>query len=185
VSEEQRRIPHVRELAVAGDFALIGGFSAFFVGKILSGYPGGLERLLARSGLPAERRNDVLRAVGALVHAGAKWRVEGEAGSGSASGSGTVPSAFAAPCAPSRRAVPFEAHRIGEASPAAREASPFLGSAEVASVLGISPRMVRRLASSGALPGQRDAGGRWLFAAVDVAAERARRMSQAGARDVA
>jgi hypothetical protein len=52
VSEEQRR-PHVRELAVAGDFALVGGFSAFLVGRILSGYPGGLERLLCAVGNPA------------------------------------------------------------------------------------------------------------------------------------
>jgi hypothetical protein len=42
----------VRELAVDGDFALIGGFSAHFLGRLLMGYPGGVERLLARSGNP-------------------------------------------------------------------------------------------------------------------------------------
>jgi hypothetical protein len=47
--EQHLRIPHVRELAVMGDFAVIGGYSAWFVGRLLTGYPGGLERLLARS----------------------------------------------------------------------------------------------------------------------------------------
>jgi len=41
----ERRIPRVRELAVVGDFAVIGGFTALFLGRLLSGYPGGLEQL--------------------------------------------------------------------------------------------------------------------------------------------
>jgi hypothetical protein len=83
VSEEQRRIPHVRELAVVGDFAVIGGYSAEFLGRLLTGYPGGIERLLARSGIPIERGDDVLRAVAALVRVGTTWRLEQEACSGS------------------------------------------------------------------------------------------------------
>lgn len=177
---EHRRIPHVRELAVIGDFAVIGGYSAEFLGRLLSGYPGGLERLLARSGVPPERRDDILRAAGALVHVGAQWRIEQEAGSAS----GTAPSASANPSAPSQRGLSSR-DRNGEAPFPSSGASPFLGATEVANVLGVSPRMVRRLGSTGALPGQRDAGGRWLFAAVDVAGERDRRMNQAGGRDVA
>jgi hypothetical protein len=86
VSEEQRRIPHVRELAIVGDYAVIGGHSAFFLSRLLGGYPGGLERLLARSGIPAERADDVMKAVSALVYVGTIWQLEQE--SASASGTG-------------------------------------------------------------------------------------------------
>jgi hypothetical protein len=82
-----------------GDFAVIGGYSAHFLGRLLTGYPGGLERLLARSGVPADRRGDILRAVGTLVHVGASWRFEREA----SSGSGTMHGAAADLCALSKR----------------------------------------------------------------------------------
>ena len=82
VSEEQLRVPHVREVAVIGSFAVIGGHAAWLLGRLLSGYPGGLELLLARSGISADRGGDVLRAVGALVHVGTSWRLEHEAGPG-------------------------------------------------------------------------------------------------------
>jgi hypothetical protein len=176
VSEEQLRVPHVREVAVIGNFAVIGGHAAWLLGRLLSGYPGGLELLLARSGISVDRRGDVLRAVGALVHAGTNWRLEHEAGSGS----GTSPSATVAPRAPLHRVGFFPIERNGEVSSAAREASPLLGTTEVASILGVSTRLVRRLASAGALSGQRDVGGRWQFAPADLAAERTRRMSAAG-----
>jgi hypothetical protein len=172
--EEQRRIPHVRELAVMGDFAVIGGFSAFFLGRLLTGYPGGLERLLARSGIPPERRDDVLRAVGALIHVGANWRLEHESGSGS----GTNVAQEADPHASSKRGPLPSTHENGVASATPSEASPILSTKEVAGCLGVSTRLVRRLASTGALPGQRDAGGRCQFAILDVAAERERRVSQ-------
>jgi excisionase family DNA binding protein len=177
VSDEPRRVPVVREVAIADSFALIGGFSAHFLGRLMSGYPGGLERLLVRSGIPPDRRDDVLRAVGALVHVGANWRLEHEVGSGS----GTSPSAVTDLRAPSKRdGFSSSIHENGEASTAAREASPILGTSEVASVLGVSPRLVRRLAATGDLPGHRDAGGRWQFTVADVAAERERRMSGRG-----
>jgi hypothetical protein len=182
-SQEQRRIPHVRELAVVGDFALIGGYPAWFLGRLLTGYPGGLERLLARAGIPSERRDDVLRASGALIHVGTAWRLDQEGHAGS--GSGTAFDEEADPHARSKCGLLPSTHQNGDAFTAAREASPFLGTSEAAVALGVSARLVRRLASTGALRGQRDAGGRWQFAPADVAAERARRMNGAGDRDVA
>ncbi len=168
---ELRRIPHVRELAVIGDYAVIGGHSAEFLGHLLAGYPGGIERLLARS---PKRREDILRAVGALVLVGANWRIEHEGGG---SASGTAPGAGPNSHAPSKRDGFSSPEQNGGASTAS-EAPPFLGTSEVAGVLGVSTRMVRRLANTGALLGHRDAGGRWQFAAVDVAAERDRRMTE-------
>jgi hypothetical protein len=65
-------VPQIREVAIADSFALIGGYPAWFLGRVLGDYPGGLERLLARSGIPSKRREDVLRAVGALIHGGGR-----------------------------------------------------------------------------------------------------------------
>jgi hypothetical protein len=76
LSDERRRVPVIREVAVADNFALIGGGSAEFLGRLLAGYPGGLERLLVRSEVARDRRDEVLRAVGALLHVGANWRLE-------------------------------------------------------------------------------------------------------------
>jgi excisionase family DNA binding protein len=174
VSDGQRRVPHVRELAVLGDFAVIGGYSAWFLARLLTGYPGGLEPLLARSAVPPDRRDDILRAVTALGHVGVSWRLEHASGSGS----GTAFGKKADPPAGSKRGPLLSPHENGETSTAAREASPILGTTEVASALGVSTRLVRRLAGSGALPGQRDAGGRWQFSAADVATERERRVNQ-------
>jgi helix-turn-helix protein len=177
-----RRIPLIREVAIADSFALIGGYPAELLGRLLTGYPGGLERLLARSGIPSERREDVLRAVGALVHVGTAWRFEQERGSGS----GTSVDGEAGPHAPSSRGLLPLTHQNRDGSPtAAREASPILGTSEVASALGVSPRFVRRLASMGAFPGRRDAGGRWQFDVADVAAEHERRMTAQGRADAA
>ena len=50
-------------------------------------------------GAPPDRRDDVLRAVGARVHVGTNWRLRHELDSGS----GTAPSALQNPCAPSQR----------------------------------------------------------------------------------
>jgi Helix-turn-helix domain len=183
--EQQRRIPHVRELAVAGDFALVGGFSAFFVGKILCGYPGGLARLLSCSGIPAERCEDVLKAVAALVYVGTAWQLEQGSGSASGSASGTRLGSEAGSHVRSSSHDGFSKSKNGALSMSAREASPFLGTSEAAAALGVSTRMARRLASTGALRGQRDAGGRWQFAPADVAAERTRRMNATGDRDAA
>jgi hypothetical protein len=83
VSASRHRVAQIREVAIADSFALISGYSAEYLGRLLTGYPGGLERLLAQSGVPPDRRDDVLRAVGALLHVGANWRLEHEAGSGS------------------------------------------------------------------------------------------------------
>ncbi len=185
VSEEQRRIPHVRELAVVGDYAVIGGHSAFFLGRLLGGYPGGLERLLARSGIPAERCEDVLKAVAALVYVGTAWQLEQGSGSASGSASGTRLGSEAGSHVRSSSHDGFSKSKNGALSMSAREASPFLGTSEAAAALGVSTRLARRLASTGALRGQRDAGGRWQFAAADVAAERDRRMNATGDRDAA
>jgi hypothetical protein len=176
VSDEPRRVPHVRDIAVAGDFALIAGYPAELLGRLLTGYPGGLERLLARSEIPSERRDDVLRAVGALAQVGTVWRLEQER----RSGSGTAFDEEVDPHAPSKRGLLPSTYENGEASTAAREASPTLGTSEVASVLGVSTRLVRRLAQTGALRGRRDAGGRWQFTVANVAAERERRMTGSG-----
>jgi hypothetical protein len=76
------RVPQVREAAVAGQYAIVGGCSAWLISRLLSGYPGGLEQMLVRNGIPEDRRDDVLRAVGALAHVGAEWRVAQGSGSG-------------------------------------------------------------------------------------------------------
>src|SRR3954452_18101803 len=81
------RVPHVREAAVAGEFALIGGYAAWFLHKIVEAPPGGLEATLARSGVPLDRRADVLRAWRALGEVGGQWRLEhGLRAAGSGSG---------------------------------------------------------------------------------------------------
>jgi hypothetical protein len=169
VSEEQHRIPHIRELAVAGDFALIGGFSAHFLGRLFTGYPGGVERLLARSGIPTERCDDVLRAVAALVHVGTTWRLQQEA----CSGSGTSMDERA------DRHLPSNGHDVvlpepenHPASTAAGRASPFLGTSEAAAALGVSTRLVRRLASTGALREQREPRHRHTRDAAGIGAAR-------------
>ena len=62
---EPLRVPAVREVAVAGDSAIVRGYAAWFVHRVLRDYlPGGLEALLARSGVPQEKRRDVLLAQG-------------------------------------------------------------------------------------------------------------------------
>jgi hypothetical protein len=144
----------------------------------LAGYPGGLDRLLARSGIPAERCEDVLKAVAALVYVGTAWQLEQGSGSASGSASGTRLGSEAGSHVWSSRHDGFSKSTNGAPSMSARETSPFLGTSEAAVALGVSTRLVRRLASTGALRGQRDAGGRWQFAAVDVAAERDRRMTE-------
>jgi hypothetical protein len=64
-------VPHVREAAVAGDSALIGGCAAWFLHGIVEATPGGLEATLARSGVPLDRRADVLRAWRVLARSAA------------------------------------------------------------------------------------------------------------------
>jgi excisionase family DNA binding protein len=180
VSDEPRRVSVIREVAIADSFVLVGGYPAWYLGRVLRGFPGGLEALLVRSGIPPERRDDVLRAVGALVHVGTAWRLDQERGSGS----GTNVDEGADPHAPSRRGLLLSTRGSIEAS-TSRAASPVLGTSEVASALGVSPRMVRRLAATGDLPGHRDAGGRWQFTVADVAAERERRMTGTRRADAA
>jgi len=58
----QPRVAHVRDVAISGDSVSLRGYSAWFVRKALEGAKGGFEGLVARSGVPPERRVDLLRA---------------------------------------------------------------------------------------------------------------------------
>jgi hypothetical protein len=153
MSAEPLRVPAVRDVAIAGDTALVRGYPAWFLHRVLRGYPGGLEALLARSGVPQERRRDILQAQLALGQAGALWRLESAA---STSGSP-------------------EGDESDAALPSEGAMRSLLSAADAASVLGVSDRQVRALALSAHLRGQRDPGGRWWFAPADVHAERERR----------
>jgi len=167
VDERQRtasyhpRVPHVTEAAVAGDVALIGGYPAWFLHQVVEATKGGLEATLARSGVPLRRREGVLRAWQALGEVGGRWRLE-QALRAANSGSGT--------------AEP----RAGE-SPLGSTHVQSLSTAEAAVVLGVTPRWVVKLATAGVLARRREHGGRWLFAAADVAAEQARRAAREAA----
>jgi hypothetical protein len=158
------RVAHVNEAAVAGDTALIRGYAAFFLAEALGRLPGGIEALLARSGVPADRRLDVLRAYEALREVGGAWRVAlAAAASGSSSGT-------------------RGGQGGGEGVPSGRGSFPSrrLSARETAAVLGVSDRYVRELgASSGLLGGERDSSGRWSFDAAAVEAELTRRREAA------
>jgi hypothetical protein len=69
------RVPHVVEAAVAADVALIGGYAAWFLHELIEATPGGLGATLARSGVPLDRRAEVLRAWAALGEVGGRWRM--------------------------------------------------------------------------------------------------------------
>ena len=152
MSGESLRVPAARDVALAGDTALIRGYPAWFVHRVLRGYPGGLEALLSRSGVPQEKRRDVLLAQAALGQAGAMWRLAAASTSGSAEGEEGGPGLHSEGAMRSR-----------------------LTARDAAVVLGISDRQIRALASSAHLRGCRDPGGRWWFAAADIVAERERR----------
>ena len=152
MSGESLRVPAVRDVALAGDTALVRGYPAWFLHRVLRGYPGGLEALLSRSGVPQEKRRDILLAQAALGQAGAMWRLGAASTSGSPEGEESDPGL----------------HSEGAVR------SP-LTARDAAVVLGISDRQIRALASSAHLRGRRDSGGRWLFDAADVVAERERR----------
>ena len=144
------RVPHVREAAVAGDVALVGGYGAWFLHRLIEATPGGLEATLARSGVPLDRREGVLAAWHALGEVGGRWRM-------AASASG-------------RPEGQPEERPVGSMS-----------ASDVGVVLGITARAVRLLATAGILAGRREHGGRWIFAAADVAAEQARRAEREAA----
>src|SRR5215210_5042918 len=74
----QQRIPRVAQIgeaAVVGQHALVGGYAAWFLARVIENTPGGLERVLARSGVPLERRVSVLQAHAALGEAGTRWQL--------------------------------------------------------------------------------------------------------------
>ena len=79
------RVAHVDEAAVAGDFALVGGYPAWFLHRLIEATPGGLEATLARSGVPLDRRAGIIQAWQALGDVGARWRMAAST-SGSAEG---------------------------------------------------------------------------------------------------
>jgi hypothetical protein len=66
------RVRHVREVGAAGSFVLIGGWPAWYLHRVLRDYPGGLERLLARSGVGPEKRIAVEGCRG-FRPVGARW----------------------------------------------------------------------------------------------------------------
>jgi len=147
------RVVHVNEVAVAGEFALLDGYAAWFLALVIENTPGGLEATLARSKVPFERRAAVLRAHAALGEVGARWRL-GHA----SSGAGTTEPGDVEPRVPS-------AHEV-------------LGVKEVSGLLGVGSRGVRKLAAAGSLPGRFELG-RWVFDAADVTAEVDRRAAKA------
>jgi hypothetical protein len=150
----RRPVNHVRDAAVAGDTALVRGFAAWFIGRLLEDAHGGLEVVLARSGVAPERRADVLRAHAALVEVGSAWRLA-QAASASGTAAGDVG------CADVRS-------ELGTLPD-------LLGSRDVASALGVTDRRVRALAQSGLLRGRTDPSGRWWFDSAAVEAELQRR----------
>ena len=146
-------VPSVGESALAGDFALVRGYSAWILWRLLRDFPGGLEEKLARTGVELGRREDVLQAHAVLGCAGALWQHERAS---STTGTSEVVSGEEALGSEGDRA-----HHIG-----ARDA---------AALLGVSDRRVRSLAGASILRGRRDHGGRWLFEVDDVRAEAERR----------
>jgi hypothetical protein len=54
---------------------LIGGYAAWFLHELIEATPGGLGATLARSGVPLDRRAEVLRAWAALGEVGGRWRM--------------------------------------------------------------------------------------------------------------
>jgi hypothetical protein len=162
VSGPKRRVVHVQEVALVGDFAVLGGYPAWFLAGVLTRHvPGGIDALIAKSGVRAELRADILRAVDALEEAGAAWRLA-QAVAGSASTSGSADGELVVGDVPSER---------GDRQ--------ILSARDAASCIGVTDRQIRALATAGALPGSRDSGGRWWFRAEDVNAERARREAAA------
>lgn len=119
---------------------------------IVSGYSahviGGALRALARQGtfdrLPPHQRAEILRTLNAIEHAGSVWRSRRGAANGPA-----------APVLPPG------------AAPSAQ-----MSTEEAASMLGLRPRQMRKLAQAGL--GHR-VGGRWLFDRVAILAEAQRR----------
>ena len=156
MSDERRRVPQVQAVAVVGAHALIGGFPAYFLSRLLVNLPGGLTAQLGRYGLSAEHHADVLRAVDGLRHAGAAWQL-----------------AYAREAA-SRTGSDFEAEPNSRIRSGSNGLLPVLSAEDAALVLGVSSRWVRALAEKGSLRGHRT-GGRWCFAPDDVAAAREQR----------
>lgn len=152
-------VPHVKAAALVGDTALIRGYAAEFIGLLLDRYPnGGLEALVARSGVPLVARREIVQASEALKQAGAVWRLARatSATSGSA----------------------IEGAAVSDL-PSQRHVDRLLTARDAGLVLGISDRQVRSLAATSALPGRRAPGGRWAFQAVDIEAELKRRQEAA------
>jgi hypothetical protein len=154
-ASELPRVAHISEVAVAGPFAMIAGYPAWFLALVVENMPGGLQATLERSGVPLERRAAVLRAHAALRDAGTRWQLDR---AGSAAGT--------AEPMPGDQAVPSK-DRV-------------LGSKDVGVVLGVSDRAVRKLAAAGFLAGRRELS-RWVLDPADVAAEHARRTAKRAA----
>ena len=143
------RVPHVREVAVAGDVALIGGGAAWFLAYVLSErLPGGIESALEAMCVGPRGRDTIRRAYLALEEVGARWQAERSA---SARGNGEGPAAAA-----------------GLAS------DEWITSKQAALLLDRSPRRVRQLAIAGDLPGRLRAG-RWELVRREVLGFRERR----------
>lgn len=144
------RVVRIRESAVAGEFALTGGFSAWAISLLLRNVPGGVEKALTRNGVPPARVRDVVRAVEALEVAGASWRAAGHATA--SADAGNEERHFADPPA----------------------MSDDMNADEAAVILRRTPRRVRQAAAMGELAGHR-VDGRWRFSRTDVLRYRAER----------
>jgi excisionase family DNA binding protein len=149
-ADVRRRVPHVDDVAVTGDVALIRGSSALRLARLLAEeLTGGLEATLVRRGVGPEARARVLRAYHALEQAGGAWLEErnaAAAGGNAATGGNELD-------------LPSEE---------------WMGTNKTALRLGVSPRRVRQLAATGELPGLNDRG-RLRFRRADVDAIRDRR----------
>jgi hypothetical protein len=154
---ELPRVAHVNEVCTLGEHAVVGGFPAWFLFRLLADLPGGLDAKLGRYGLPPERHAAVLRAVAALEHAATAWRLNRAT---SASGSDQTSDVEAA----------VRSQGVSGMS------EQLLPARDAASVLGLTDRGVRLLASQGRLAGSRDSAGRWFFHRDVIAAERERRV---------
>jgi Helix-turn-helix domain len=143
-----RRVPHVQDVAVVADAAIVRGRAAWLLARVLAhNIPGGIGSLLLRVGASPADRDAALRAYAALEHAGELWHAQVGASASGTAATGTTPADL--------------------------RSERWLTTTEVALLLERSPRRVRQLARAGTLPALLDAGV-WWFERANVLAYRER-----------